>query len=122
MNHLSQALWALDFDAASGEFRFEPDVAGTYIFEFTAVDREGNPASTTLEVKTLLPGDITGRGCVDFGDLSYLAAYFGKPNMPTEPLYPWKNGDFDGNYKIDFGDLSYMAAYFGDGDCPEPKQ
>jgi hypothetical protein len=60
--------------------------------------------------------DLDDNHLIDFGDLSFFAAAFGRTvGLPsTEPPYAWW-ADFDKSGLVDFGDLSFLAANFGKG-------
>jgi hypothetical protein len=57
--------------------------------------------------------DIDDNDRIDFGDLSYFAAAFGRTvGSTTEPPYvQW--ADFDRSGRVDFGDLAFFAPNFG---------
>ncbi|MCA9292253.1 MAG: choice-of-anchor B family protein [Phycisphaerales bacterium] len=59
-----------------------------------------------LQCATVIPGDVTGDGCVDLNDLSVVLFNFGA-NTST--------GDTDGNNVVDLADLSNVLFYFGSG-------
>jgi hypothetical protein len=57
--------------------------------------------------------DIDDNNQIDFGDLSFFAAAFGRTVGSTaEPPYLWW-ADFDKSGRVDFGDLSFFAPNFG---------
>jgi alkaline phosphatase len=60
--------------------------------------------------------DLDDNHLIDFGDLSFFAAAFGRTvGLPSsEPPYAWW-ADFDKSGLVDFGDLSFLAANFGKG-------
>jgi len=57
--------------------------------------------------------DIDDNDQIDYGDLSYFAAAFGKVDAgAVEPPYVWW-ANFDRQGAVDFGDFSFLAANFG---------
>jgi VCBS repeat-containing protein len=57
--------------------------------------------------------DIDDNDQIDYGDLSYFAAAFGKIDAGAmEPPYVWW-ANFDRQGAVDFGDFSFLAANFG---------
>jgi hypothetical protein len=56
--------------------------------------------------------DVEENNQIDFGDLSFFAAAFGKAAGPFYPPYTaW--ADFDRSGRVDFGDLAFFAPNFG---------
>jgi hypothetical protein len=71
----------------------------------------GNPA-TELWAAVY---DIDDNNQIDFGDLSFFAAAFGKdagPASPQSPFVWWSDFDKGSSGKIDFGDLAFFAPNF----------
>ena len=59
-------------------------------------------------VNVAIPGDVTGNGKVDVGDLGYVAANYGK-NSSSPDWYTVKNADINNDGIIDIIDLSAVA-------------
>jgi hypothetical protein len=69
----------------------------------------GSPATELWAVMY----DVDDNDGIDFGDLSFFAAAFGRTvGAPdSEPPYAWW-ADFDGSGRVDFGDLAFFAPNF----------
>jgi hypothetical protein len=61
------------------------------------------------------PGDVTGDGVADIGDVIYLINYLYKGGSPPDPL---ANGDVNADCLVDVGDVVYFINYlFKNGDA-----
>ncbi len=69
----------------------------------------GEPPATELWAVMY---DIDGNHRIDFGELSFFAAAFGRTvDAAAEPPYVWW-ADFDKSGRVDFGDLAFFAPNF----------
>ncbi len=59
-------------------------------------------------ISVLMPGDVSGDGDVDVGDLAIVAYYYGKTSE-DEDWHLARVADFNGDNRVDFIDLAFVA-------------
>jgi hypothetical protein len=102
----------IDSGNGGGAFRFYPDsiqIDSVYQVIFIASDGFlADSETVTMRVITYVPGDASGNGAVDAGDLVYILNYLFVGGPP--PRVP-DAADANGDCVIDSGDLVYLLNY-----------
>jgi probable HAF family extracellular repeat protein len=83
-------------------------IAGTGTFQATPNDGISTRAFLLTPAR---PGDATGDGRVNFGDLVVLAQNYNR----TDRQQTWWTGDFTGDGSVDFADLVQLAQNYNTG-------
>jgi PKD repeat protein len=110
-----------DSGNGGGAFRFYPDsTQKDSVYNVTFIASDGflaDSETVTMRVITYVPGDASGDGTVDGGDLVYLLNYlFARGPLPPVPNAADPNADC----VIDSGDLIYILNYlYAKGPVPK---
>jgi hypothetical protein len=92
---------------------------GSNFWRVAAVDKFGGRTyATVFRFQTGLPGDASGDGFVNVGDVVYLVNYIFKSGPAPNPL---ASGDANGTCDVNVGDAVYLINYiFKSGPVPVP--
>jgi len=106
---------------SSMELDVIPRTAGRGDFTMTVESLSNPGAKLTKSITFLLnyvPGDASGDGIVDLGDLLFLVSYLYKGGSAPTPMAA---GDPTGDCVVDLGDILYLVSYlYKGGAAPEP--
>jgi hypothetical protein len=108
------ATWTLPAGLEAGYYDVTIASAHVADAEGNALDGDGDGTAggdLTWQLHVFLPGDATGDGAVDVGDLGVLA---GNWNGPAD----WSGADFNGDGTVDVGDLGILAGHWGQSLTP----
>ncbi len=108
------ATWTLLTSLEAGYYDVAIASAGVADADGNALDGDGDGTpggDLTWLLHVVLPGDATGDGAVDVGDLGVLAGHW---NGPAD----WSGADFNGDGTVDVGDLGILAGHWGQSLAP----
>jgi hypothetical protein len=101
---------------ANGDAAFNPSPSTEGIMQVTVTKHNFLPAQRQVLASEYLPGDVTGDGLIDLGDVVLLINYLYKSGIGPDPL---EAGDVNCDATVDLGDVVYLVNYlFKNGPPP----